>query len=202
LLLSVNPSCGGSGRAIDSYSGSVQVETALKSSSTVLVGCFGGDVWIKVRGKATLQVSSSLKKFVQTKLREGVERVLVDLEDCEAMDSTFMGTLAGIALQLRERGRKGLEVVRANHRNTALLQNLGLDQLFSVKSVGDPSAPELPGPVSLRNEAPPSLTGEGMKNTVLEAHEALVEADEENAFRFRDVLEVLRQENHSGDFRN
>lgn len=199
---SVNPSCGGNGSAIDSDSRSVQVGVALKSSSTVLVGCFGGDVWIKVRGKATLQVSSGLKQFVQKKIRDGVEKVLVDLEECEAMDSTFMGTLAGIALQLRERGRQGMEVVRANHRNTALLQNLGLDHLFSVKSVGDPTSPELPGPVGIETESPPSLTGEGIKNTVLEAHEALVAADEENASRFRDVLEVLRQDNNSGEFRN
>ncbi len=40
-----------------------------------------------------------------------------------------MGTLAGIALRLRELGQGNLRVTNLNERNSDLLSNLGLDQL-------------------------------------------------------------------------
>ena len=38
------------------------------------------------------------------------------------------------------------------------------------------------------------IPGEDAKETVLEAHEALIEADADNAVKFKDVVEYLRQE--------
>jgi len=51
----------------------------------------------------------------------------VDVRNCPVMDSTFMGTLAGIALRLREIGQGALHVTHLNNRNSDLLRNLGLD---------------------------------------------------------------------------
>ena len=45
-----------------------------------------------------------------------------------------MGTLAGIALRLREFGNGKLVVRNANERNADLLENLGLNNLFEIES--------------------------------------------------------------------
>lgn len=156
--------------------------------SSVLVGNLGRTIWLKVDGRGTFQNSPGLKEFVKKMIVRGHREFVVDLADCELMDSTFMGTLAGVALQLREIGEGGLKAVNVNVRNASLLENLGLDQLFVVES-GPPFAD---APAALK-QADTQASGDP-KDTVLKAHEALVEADAQNAVKFKDVIEYLRQE--------
>ncbi len=161
--------------------------------SSVLVGCFERTVWVKVEGRGTFQNSAGLKEFVKQMIQRGYRDFVVDLGECELMDSTFMGTLAGVALRLRELGQGSLRAVNANERNADLLSNLGLDQLFDVEPLGEKGM-VAPKSEDLVRAAPPKDASLDQKEVVLEAHEALVEADSANAAKFRDVLEYLRQE--------
>jgi len=113
--------------------------------------------------------------------KRGFREFVVDLKDCELMDSTFLGTLAGIALALGKDGK--LTVVRANRRNRDILSNLGLDRIFAVED----SAPD-PFPTTLESPEPSAARRE----TIIEAHENLVAANPENAIRFKDVIDFLR----------
>lgn len=148
---------------------------------------------MKVEGRGTFQNSAGLKEFVKQMIHRGYRDFMVDLRDCEQMDSTFMGTLAGVALRLREIGQGELRVINVNERNGGLLSSLGLDQLFSVEGIaesGGEAAPE----ANLKEALPARAAADAQKQTVLEAHEALVHADAANAVKFRDVLEYMRQE--------
>jgi len=160
--------------------------------SSVLVGCIERTVWVKVEGRGNFQNSAGLKEFVKQMIQRGYRDFVVDLRDCEQMDSTFMGTLAGVALRLREIGQGGLRVVNANERNAGLLSSLGLDQLFTVENVvvGREIVPQEIAPL----QQIPGLGTDERKQVVLDAHEALAEADAANATKFKDVLEFLRQE--------
>jgi len=111
------------------------------------------------------------------------------------MDSTFMGTLAGVALRLRELGQGALRALNVNERNADLLSSLGLDQLFSVQLAAhtEPDA-NIPTEEELQEAKAKPLGAEAQKQSVLEAHEALVEVDAANAVKFKDVLEFLRNE--------
>lgn len=142
-------------------------------------------------------MSSGLKQFSRKMIDKGYKKFVVDLADCELMDSTFMGMLTGIALHLREAGAQGdcLQVIRANERAASLLKNLGLDQLFLVRKADDPAAPPIPEEISLDQVTPAQkISMAESQKDVLEAHQALVEADAENAIRFRDVLEFLQKD--------
>lgn len=156
-------------------------------SSSVLVGSLGRTVWLKVNGRGTFQNSPGVKEFVKQMIQRGHREFVVDLDTCELMDSTFMGTLAGVALRLREIGQGGLRAVNVNDRNASLLENLGLDHLFTVETGHAADAP-----ATLRQAEPAGA--DETKETVLEAHEALIEADAHNAVKFKDVVEYLRQE--------
>ena len=157
------------------------------------MGSSGDTVWARVEGRATFQISPGLKKYAAERMLDGFRRFVVDLSDCETMDSTFMGTLAGIALHLGEIGQGDLKVVNANKRASSLLSNLGLDQLFEVLEAGA-SGVRFPEPVQFTEANGTRLTQEESRAQMLDAHQALVEADAENAVRFRDVLEVLGQD--------
>ena len=144
----------------------------------------GPAVWIRVEGKGTFQNSPGLKDFSRRMIETGKRAFVVDLQRCPAMDSTFMGTLAGLALRLREVGGGDLWVVNRNDRNAELLEGLGLDALFS----------ECPAPESIvgagdaiGHTADKATTREVMR----EAHEACVEVNPKNAAHFRDVLDFL-----------
>lgn len=121
-------------------------------------------------------------------IQRGHRDFVVDLDSCELMDSTFMGTLAGLALRLREIGQGGLRAVNVNTRNADLLENLGLDQLFTVEGDSRETAP------ATLKTTEPSSDVQDQKGAVLAAHEALIKADAQNAAKFKDVIEYLRQE--------
>jgi anti-anti-sigma regulatory factor len=157
------------------------------------VGVNGPAVWVRVEGKGNFLNSGSLKEFAQEMVNRGFREFVVDLEHCAMMDSTFMGTLAAVALRLREIGQGHLHVVHCGARSRDLLSGLGLDQIFDIHSNGA-TAPECE---EMKNhpdgaEAKKKETTE----TMLEAHQALCDAAPENLSRFKDVLEYLKQDLH------
>lgn len=149
------------------------------------VGLTGPSVWVRVTGRGSFQNSAGLKDFAEEMIKKGKREFFVDLQQCELMDSTFLGVLAGIALKLRPDGR--LTAVRANERNLGVLQNLGLDKIFHVSEAH--TAPPAP-PLDNAEANPPQAAG---RDTIIQAHENLVAANPENAVRFKDVIEFLQQ---------
>ena len=143
-------------------------------------------VWIRVEGKGTFQNSPGLKDFSRQMMETGRRDFVVDLANCPAMDSTFMGTLAGLALRLREVDNGHLWVVNRNDRNSELLQGLGLDALFAHDPT--PALASMVNGSAVDQAVDKAKTREVMRT----AHEACVVANPENAARFKDVLEYLR----------
>ena len=108
-----------------------------------------------------------------------------------------MGTLAGIALRLREFGDGRLVVRNANERNSDLLKNLGLNNLFEIESKIAAVRSET-NVEAAPLEQPHSMNRSDQAACMIEAHEALVDADPENLARFKDVLEYLKQDLRAG----
>jgi anti-sigma B factor antagonist len=163
--------------------------------SSIQVGVNGPTVWVKVEGKGSFLNSGNLKEFAREMLDRGYREFVIDLADCAMMDSTFMGTMASVALRLKELGRGHLHVVHCRNRSRDLLSGLGLDQIFDIHTNGS-TAPECDtlegGSVDRSRED----KKQEQAQTMLEAHEALCEAAPENLFRFKDVLDYLKQDLH------
>ena len=128
-------------------------------------------------------------------INRGHRDFVVDLADCPVMDSTFMGTLTGVALRLRELGQGGLHVINCNDRNTGLLEGLGLDQILSLER------PEGYVGIDFAADADTELVPEpadkrAATETMIAAHQALVDADPQNFGKFKDVIEYLKQDLH------
>ena len=169
----------------------------MSPDSVILVGEIGGHVWVRVRGRGTFQSSPALKELGGRLLSRKRGSLVVDLRDCPMMDSTFMGTLTGIALQFRHQpGSEGLHVLNANARNIELLENLGLDQILRVDKDGTafPDLRREAGEESLRPSETGSLTKSDQAAHVLSAHEILAATSQANKKRFQDVVAYLRAE--------
>jgi len=162
--------------------------------SSILVGVNGPAVWVRVEGKGNFLNSGSLKEFAQEMVNRGYREFVFDLEHCAMMDSTFMGTMAAVALRLKELGQGHLHVVHCGDRSRQLLSGLGLDQIFEIRSNGA-MAPECEK-MKARARDGAEREKKERAETMLEAHEALCEAAPENLSRFKDVLDYLKQDLH------
>ena len=166
----------------------------------ILVGTIGRVFWMRVDGRGTFQNSLQAKKALQRVITQGMTNLVVDLERCPMMDSTFLGMLTGAALNLRESGGGSLSVLNANQRNLQLLTSLGLDHILQLDVEGNLWVDE-------RKEACNALQHcgetsaeckEAQTKHVLSAHQALAEVSDANECRFHDVIEFLEKELEAG----
>lgn len=161
----------------------------------ILVGNFEGFSWIRCEGKGSFLNSPAVKEFGEIRIADGERCLVMDLEACAGMDSTFMGTLAGLASRLSE--KKGtFQVANAGEKNRNSLEDLGLDFLMEI----DPADAVWK---DLEDKAKDFLETKvaGMKagtelhtRHVLEAHEILSGANEGNRDKFSGVLKMLGDE--------
>src|SRR5688572_32903721 len=154
-----------------------------------LVDAYSDPVVVRIDGRASFQNSSCLRDFISEMLARGKMRFVLDFQRCASMDSTFLGVLAGAAIELRKSAPTGtLVVTRVGQRNLELMRNLGLHRLLTIDA-GDFSMSFQKCDTALEPKACSEVENARM---VLEAHENLVNADETNRSKFQDVLAFLR----------
>jgi anti-anti-sigma factor len=179
-------------------------------------------VVVRIEGRVNFQNSGGLRDFADEMLRRGKARFILDFERCTSMDSTFLGVLAGLALELRRRTPAGsLVLVRVGTRNLELVRNLGLHRLLAVEggeaaaaprgvAGGQDSASGRAGMGAGTGGAAAAANGRAMPlecgsrselesaRLVLEAHETLCTVDEANRSKFQDVLVFMKQRVEQG----
>ena len=159
-----------------------------------LVDAYSDPVLVRIEGRASFLNSACLRDFIQQMMKSGKARFVVDFLRCTSMDSTFLGVLAGIALELRRRSPKGsLVLTRMGQRNLELVRNLGLHKLLAIdasEAGTNIEACDTPLVCGDRGE---------LENArlVLEAHENLVSA-ESNRGKFQDVLVFMKNRVEQG----
>ena len=140
--------------------------------------------YIKVSGRANFEYAVPLRELART--LEDFRCVRMDMSECLAMDSTFMGVLSMIGLKAKRSGAR-VELVNASDFLTKLLRDLGVQKLFTFVTETKETAREYD---SAATKADLLTTAE----TVTEAHESLVEADESNAQKFDQVIAFSKQD--------
>ena len=154
-----------------------------------LVDAYATPVIVRIEGRASFTNSGGLKDFFAEMFKHGKKSFVVDFLHCASMDSTFLGVLAGAALELRRQTPPGsLTLVRVGERNLELIRNLGLHRLATVDAGGGQMNYH-GGTTGLDMRAKSEIESARL---MLEAHENLVTTDAANAAKFQDVLAFLR----------
>ena len=151
--------------------------------------------YIIVRVRATFKISPAFKQFCVAMMESGVKCLVLDMQDCSGMDSTFMGVVAGLANRLRRQDGTVMMINLSPHLR-GLIETLGLDHLVEAynQGCGQISMDEMlsschPVPMDIK------LASDDVNaETMLDAHETLVRLLPENEEKFRDVLHYLREE--------
>lgn len=162
----------------------------------ILVGIFDGFSWIRCEGKGSFLNSPALKAFGLERIASGEACLVVDLQACTGMDSTFMGTLAGMASRLSAKPGAVLQIADASERNRHSLEDLGLDFLMEI----DPEKAAWLASVesiraALKPHRPATALGQIQQTKhVLEAHKVLSKTNERNLRAFSNVVTLLESE--------
>ncbi len=146
-------------------------------------------VLVRIIGKANYLNCGPLNDFFEGMLKKGTSHFVLDFSECEGMDSTFLGILAGVALKVRGLEPPGSVVLsRIEGRKLELVKNLGLHRILMVQEGKKAPAHEA------RSTEDLGATGSADQQTMLRAHQSLVEADASNWEKFQDVIDYLRHE--------
>ncbi len=164
----------------------------------ISIACFNQDIWIRVTGRGNFLCSAALKQIVQEMIEKEYYHYVIDLKECEQLDSTFMGTITGIAQRLRQYQQSLFKVVNVSQSNQDLMENLGLDELFCIQSLSmkHQLPPDL-SPSCFTESSfyiPPAEEKEKMHEVVVSAHQSLLEVKKDNAKKFNDIIEACSKD--------
>lgn len=159
---------------------------------------FDDCLWIRCASRGSFMNSPTLKNLAEAYVASGGTCVVVDLEVCPGVDSTFMGTLAALAHKLQAVGGRAM-VASPTQRARAAMEDLGLDMLMEI----DPPHPFWEKDMQARREQlvteadtqkdASALSETERKRHVLEAHQTLRSMNAKNDETFGYVCETLEE---------
>ncbi len=144
---------------------------------------------IKVEGRANFECSPSLKNFSDNITSETISGIILDFNSCTWMDSTFMGTLAILGLKSRKLGVE-VEIHNADQKNMRLIRDVGIENLFKFVSDSFQKTDVKGANISEFQKN----NNKDLAETILKAHETLVEANSANAPKFEKVIDMVKKE--------
>ena len=156
--------------------------------------CVGNQlVCIKLAGRANFQCSVHFKTLIHSLSEKGHSRFVIDVTECQLMDSTFLGVLAALALRFCPQsdgacdGR--LELLNPSERIFDMLDNLGIAGLFNILKDTAPTGSFIPvdEPAGMPDRTETT-------RTCLDAHRLLMELNPANASKFKDVAKFLEED--------
>ncbi|MBL6827035.1 MAG: STAS domain-containing protein, partial [Opitutales bacterium] len=144
---------------------------------------------LQVLKKASYTNCEPVRKFFDRKFKAGQRSFIVDFANCTSVDSTFLGILVRLALNLRNSEDSGkLALINLTGRNLETVKNLGIHRIAEISSHAVESITELES-LSEKNQCETACS-----KTIYEAHKTLMNLNEKNLRMFCDVVSFLEQE--------
>lgn len=162
---------------------------ALKArEGCIEVGSDGNTLLLRVCGRGTFSNCQAIQKYISKMVEEGFSDVVVDSSECSYMDSSFLGTLTGIAIRLRKLFKKKLEVANIDPKVKETVCTIGLNHIFNLSERDDL------GKIPVTQLVIATAGKKELAEQMLHAHNLLMELSSENKERFQHVKELLEQE--------
>lgn len=158
------------------------------SEGKILAASQDGAYVIRMEGDVRLTLCTTIDDFIQRMFSDPeFVSVWVDLCDTEGLDSTTLGLLAKLALEVQDRYGFQPAIYCCNPGLNRLLQSMGFHRLFDIRE-------EVCGSPAGIDEIPHIEDSESaVKEKIIEAHRVLMGLSDENRDRFRDLMEVLER---------
>lgn len=160
------------------------------SSGKILAAEYKHMAMLKFVGDVRVLMSSTLDNYCQGLYRRAeLEAMVVDMSETSGIDSTALGLLAKMAIQLRNRFNVIPTIVSPNPDITRILRSMSFDVIFNIvdKPVRSSTSYQ-----ELHQEKESEST---VREKVLDAHLTLMTLSEENRLEFQDLVQSLKQQN-------
>ena len=159
------------------------------STGKILAADYKHMAMLKFVGDVRVLMSTTLDNYCNGLYRRAIlDAMLVDMSEAKGVDSTALGLLAKMAIQLRNRFNVMPTIVSTNPDITRVLRSMSFDLIFNI--VETPLKRETP-----YNELQPQQESEDtVRGKVLDAHLALMTLSEENRLEFHDLVQALKHQ--------
>lgn len=159
------------------------------STGKILAADYKHMAMLKFVGEVRVVMSTTLDSYFTGLYRRGIlDAMLVDMSETRSIDSTALGLLAKMAIQLRNRFNVMPTIVSPNPDITGILKSMSLDLICKIVS-SVPRPPTQFHELKLQTESESSV-----RDKVLDAHLTLMTMSEENRLEFQDLVSALKQQ--------
>lgn len=138
--------------------------------------------------EATLRASAAIHDFIERTLGGTQSVVILDLSQCDHLDSTFLGCMLDLFRQFGQAQPSRFKIAAPATRARAILATNRLDRVLEI-------LPDCPPPAGSWTDLPIPEGGGGVSGRhVLECHRRLLELGGPNQAAFQAVVDQLARE--------
>jgi len=159
------------------------------SSGKILAADYKHMAMLKFVGDVRVLMSSTLDNYCNSLYRRPIlDAMLVDMTETKGVDSTALGLLAKMAIQLRNRFNVIPTIVSTNPDITRILKSMSFDLIFNIIDRAPKQATEY-SELKAQNESEDTV-----REKVIDAHLTLMTLSEENRLEFQDLVQALKHQ--------
>lgn len=161
------------------------------STGKILAADYRHMAMLKFVGDVRVLMSSTLDAYCSGLYRRPIlDAMLIDLTETRGIDSTALGLLAKMAIQLRNRFNVIPTIVSTNPDITRTLKSMSFDLIFKiVDHVPKPQQPQQYNELQQAKESEDTV-----REKVIDAHLTLMTLSEENRLEFQDLVQALKNQ--------
>lgn len=162
------------------------------STGKILAADYRHMAMLKFVGDVRVLMSSTLDAYCSGLYRRPIlDAMLIDLTETRGIDSTALGLLAKMAIQLRNRFNVIPTIVSTNPDITRTLKSMSFDLIFKIVDDHVPKAQQPPQYAELQQAKESEDT---VREKVIDAHLTLMTLSEENRLEFQDLVQALKHQ--------
>ncbi len=141
----------------------------------------------KLIGQIRYMMSTCFNNAIEMIFEEKETKTfIIDLTKTTYIDSTSLGLVAKIALCCYNRKLKRPVIVSTNNEVTEVIKSMGFEQAFVIMSTLEDDDENNFIPVTCKTKTE-------LNETLLEAHQILMDMNENNRDKFKNVVDLLKK---------
>jgi anti-anti-sigma factor len=160
------------------------------SNGKILAADYRHMAMLKFVGDVRVLMSSTLDAYCSSLYRRPIlDAMLIDMTETRGIDSTALGLLAKMAIQLRNRFNVIPTIVSTNPDVTRTLKSMSFDLIFKIVDKAPQKAPDTYSELQQKKESEDTV-----REKVIDAHLTLMTLSEENRLEFQDLVQALKNQ--------
>ena len=157
------------------------------NNGRILIADIGNVPVLKFVGDVRVLMGATLENYFATLYSRAIlDRMVVDMTETQGIDSTALGLLAKMAIQLRNRFNVSPTILSTNPDITRILKSMSFNLICKI--VEEPLSRE----TSFNELSRVDENEEKIRQKVIEAHQTLMNLSEDNRVEFQDLVLALK----------